>query len=208
MNPKIKWLRDKISRMDMQGMIVSNPTNIKYLIGVDAEGVLLLTRKENIYITDARYIEKVNRLLTIDDEIIVTNIMDVSKDDYENFFMFCENVGFEENHLTYSKYKDYIQRYKIHNFVETDNMIEKQRMLKDEYEIECITKACSITDECFNYLQTFIKKGMTEKQIAWEIEKYFLLNGADGLAFDTIVASGPNSSIPHATPTDRKIRIR
>ena len=189
MNPKIKWLRDKISRMDMQGMIVSNPTNIKYLIGVDAEGVLLLTRKENIYITDARYIEKVNSLLTIDDEIIVTNIMDVSKEDYENFFMFCENVGFEENYLTYAKYKDYMQRYKIHNFVETENMIEKQRMLKDEYEIECITKACSITDECFNYLQTFIKKGMTEKQIAWEIEKYFLLNGADGLAFDTIVAS-------------------
>ena len=205
MNPKIKWLRDKISRMDMQGMIVSNPTNIKYLIGVDAEGVLLLTRKENIYITDARYIEKVNSLLTIDDEIIVTNVMDVSKDDYENFFMFCENVGFEENYLTYAKYKDYMQRYKIHNFVETENMIEKQRMLKDEYEIECITKACSITDECFNYLQTFIKKGMTEKQIAWEIEKYFLLNGADGLAFDTIVASGPNSSMPHAVPTDRKI---
>ena len=166
MNPKIKWLRDKISRMDMQGMIVSNPTNIKYLIGVDAEGVLLLTRKENIYITDARYIEKVNSLLTIDDEIIVTNIMDVSKEDYENFFMFCENVGFEENYLTYAKYKEYMQRYKIHNFVETENMIEKQRMLKDEYEIECITKACSITDECFNYLQTFIKKGMTEKEIA------------------------------------------
>lgn len=205
MNPKIKWLRDKISRMDMQGMIVSNPTNIKYLIGVDAEGVLLLTRKENIYITDARYIEKVNSLLTIDDEIIVTNIMDVSKDDYENFFMFCENVGFEENYLTYAKYKDYMQRYKIHNFVETENMIEKQRMLKDEYEIECITKACEITDNCFEYLQTFIKKGMTEKQIAWEIEKYFLLNGADGLAFDTIVASGPNSSMPHAVPTDRKI---
>ena len=77
MNPKIKWLRDKISRMDMQGMIISNPVNIKYLIGVDAEGVLLLTRKENVYITDSRYIEKVNKMLTIDDDVIVTNIMDV-----------------------------------------------------------------------------------------------------------------------------------
>lgn len=189
MNPKIKWLRDKISRMDMQGMIISNPINIKYLIGVEAEGILLLTRKENVYITDARYLEKVNSMLTIDDEIIVTNIRDVSKEDYENFFMFCENVGFEENHLTYAQYKDYMQRYKINNFVETENMIEKQRMIKDEHEIECISKACSITDDCFTYLQTFIKKGMTEKQIAWEIENYFLLHGADGLAFDTIVAS-------------------
>lgn len=189
MNQKLKWLRDKISRMDMQGMIVANPINIKYLIGVDAEGILLLTRKENVYITDARYIEKVNSMLTIDDEIIVTNITDVSQDDYENFFMFCENVGFEENYLTYAKYKDYKQRYKIHNFVETENIIEKQRMLKDEYEINCIKKACEITDNCFKYLQSFIKKGMTEKQIAWEIEKYFITNGADGLSFDTIVAS-------------------
>lgn len=189
MNQKLKWLRDKISRMNMQGMIVANPVNIKYLMGVDAEGVLLLTRKENVYITDARYIEKVNSMLTIDDEIIVTDVMDVSKDDYENFFMFCENVGFEENYLTYAKYTDYKQRYKIHNFVETENIIEKQRMIKDEYEISCIKKACEITDNCFKYLQSFIKKGMTEKQIAWEIEKYFITNGADGLSFDTIVAS-------------------
>ena len=205
MNHKIKWLRDKISRMDMQGMIITNPTNIKYLIGVDAEGILLLTRKENVYITDARYLEKVNKMLTIDDGIIVTNVMNVSKDDYENFFLFCENVGFEENHLTYAKYKEYIQKYKINNFVETENIIEKQRMIKDSYEIECIKKACEITDNCFKHLLTFIKKGMTEKQIAWEIEKYFLLNGADGVAFDTIVASGPNSSMPHAVPTERKI---
>ena len=123
MNHKIKWLRDKISRMDMQGMIITNPTNIKYLIGVDAEGILLLTRKENVYITDARYLEKVNKMLTIDDGIIVTNVMNVSKDDYENFFLFCENVGFEENHLTYAKYKEYIQKYKINNFVETENII-------------------------------------------------------------------------------------
>lgn len=206
MNPKIKWLRDKISRMDMQGIIISDPVNIKYLIGVDAEGILLLTRKENIYITDSRYIEKVNSLLTIDDEIIVTDVMNVSKEDYENFFMFCENVGFEENYVTYAKYKDYKQRYKINNFVETENIIEKQRMIKDEYEIECIKKACSITDECFNYLKTYIKKDMTEKEIAREIEKYFLSHGADGLAFETIVASGPNSSMPHAVPTDRKIK--
>lgn len=189
MNQKIKWLRDKISRMDMQGMIITNPMNIRYLIGVEAEGTLLLTRKENVYITDARYIEKVKSMLTIDDEIIVTDIMEVSKDDYENYFMFCENVGFEENYITYAKYKDYKQRYKINNFVETESIIEKQRMIKEEYEITCIEKACEITDKCFSYLQTYIKKGMTEKQIAWEIEKFFIENGADGLAFDTIVAS-------------------
>ena len=205
MNPKIKWLRDKISRMDMQGMIVSNPTNIKYLIGVDAEGVLLLTRKENIYITDARYIEKVNSLLTIDDEIIVTNIIDVSKDDYENFFMFCENVGFEENYVTYAGYKELIRKYKINNLVETEHIIEKQRMIKDKEEISNIQQACEITDQCFSYILSYIRPGMTEKQIAEEIDEYYKRR-TDGLAFETIVASGENTSKPHAVPTDRKIQ--
>ena len=54
MNEKIKWLREKLSTLDLDGMIVSNPVNIKYLTGIDAEGVLLITIKENIYITDAR----------------------------------------------------------------------------------------------------------------------------------------------------------
>lgn len=206
MNSKIKWLRDKITRMDMQGMIISNPINIRYLIGIEAEGVLVLTRKENIYITDGRYLEKVNSVLTIDDDIIVYDINDVSKEDYENFFMFCENVGFEENYLTYAKYKEYMHKYRINNFVETENIIEKQRAIKDEREIENIAKACEITDNCFKYLLDYIKKGMTEKQIAMEIERYFIENGADGLAFETIVASGPNSSMPHAVPTDRQIQ--
>ena len=156
---------------------------------MEAEGLLLLTRKETIYITDARYIELVNQTLTIDDEIIVTNVADISQDEYENFFLFCENVGFEENHVTYAKYKEYMRKYKINNFVETENMIEKQRMLKEENEIENIKMACKITDDCFTHLQTFIKKGMTEKEIAWEIERYFLSHGAEGTSFDTIVAS-------------------
>ena len=108
MNPKMQWLRNKMSSLDLQGIIISNPINIKYLTGIDAEGTLLITRKENIYITDGRYIEYVHSTLTLFDEIIVYDIKDVSKDDYENFFMFCENVGFEENYVTYAKYKEYI----------------------------------------------------------------------------------------------------
>ena len=205
MNVKIKWLRDKIHSLDMQAMIISNPINIKYLTGIDAEGILLLTRKENIYITDGRYIEAVNSALTIDDGIIVYDYRDVDSFDNENFFMFCENVGFEEEYVTYSKYKEYMHKYKINNLVETEKIIEKQRMIKDKEEIECIKKACEITDKCFNHLLSFIKKGMTEKEVAFEIERFFKTNGAEGLAFEPIVAAGINSSMPHAVPTDKKI---
>lgn len=205
MNTKIKWLRDTLRVLDMQGMIVSNPVNIKYLTNIDAEGVLLITRKENLFITDGRYIEHVNSTITIDDEIIVCNFKDISKDDYENFYNFCENVGFEENHLTYAEYKEYIHKYKINNFEETEGIIEKQRMIKDEEEINNVKIACKITDNCFEHLKEFIKIGMTEKEVGLEIERFFKLNGADGVAFESVVASGRNSSMPHAIQTDKKI---
>lgn len=205
MNPKLQWLRNTMSSLDLQGLIISNPVNIKYLTNIEAEGVLLLTRKENIYITDGRYIEHVHSTLTLYDEIIVNDINSVSKDDYENFFMFCENVGFEENYVTYAGYKELIRKYKINNLVETEHIIEKQRMIKDKEEISNIQKACEITDDCFSYILSYVRPGMTEKQIAEEIEEYFKRR-TDGLAFDTIVASGENTSKPHAVPTDRKIQ--
>ena len=205
MNSKLQWLRNTMSSLDMQGLIISNPTNIKYLTGIDAEGTLLLTRKDNIFITDGRYIEHVHSILTLYDEIIVYDINDVSSDDYENFFMFCENVGFEEFYVTYADYKELIRKYKINNLVETEHIIERQRMIKDKDEVSNIEKACEITDNCFEYLLTYIKPGMTEKQIAEEIEEYYKQR-TDGLAFETIVASGENTSMPHAVPTDRKIQ--
>lgn len=205
MNEKIEALREKLKNLDLQGMIITNPKNIRYLTNINAEGVLLLTRRENVYITDGRYMEVVNQALTIDDEIIVYDVKELTKEDYENFFTFCENVGFEENHLTYAQYKEYMHKYKINNFEETEGLLEKFRIIKQEEEIENIKKACLLTDKCFEHIRKFIKIGMTEKEIAFEIERFFLTNGADCLAFETIVASGPNSSMPHAVPTDRKI---
>ena len=205
MNRKMQWLRNQLLSLDLQGMIVSNPINIKYLTNIEAEGILLVTRKENLFITDGRYIEDVHNTLTLFDEIVVYDARGLTKDDYENFFMFCENVGFEENYVTYAKYKEYIRKYKINSLVETENMIEKQRMVKDEEEIENLRRACKVTDDCFEHIVNYIRSGMTEKQIAREIDYYYYKH-SEGLSFDTIVASGENSSKPHAVPTDRRIQ--
>lgn len=205
MNRKMQWLRNQLLSLNLQGMIVSNPVNINYLTNICSEGILLVTRKENIFITDGRYIEDVHNTLTLFDEIVVYDARGLTNDDYENFFMFCENVGFEENYVTYSKYKEYMRKYRINSLVETENMIEKQRMVKDEEEIEYIKKACKITDECFKHIINYIRPGMTEKQISREIDYYFYKH-SEGLAFETIVASGENSSKPHAIPSDRRIQ--
>lgn len=102
-------------------------------------------------------------------------------------------------------YKELIRKYKINNLVETEHIIEKQRMIKDQEEISSLEKACEITDNCFQYILTYIKPGMTERQIADEIEEYYKKR-TEGLSFETIVASGENTSKPHAVPTDRKIQ--
>ena len=204
MNSKIQALRNQIKAQNLQGMIISNPKSIRYLTGLVAEGTFLITPKDNIFITDSRYIESVNSSLTIDQEITTYDIRNLNRVDFENIFECSEGVGFEESYVTYEQYKFLLQTYRV-NLVETDKLIELHRMVQDEDEIDNIKKACLITDNCFDYIKDFIKPGMTEIEIAFEIEKYMKTHGAEGLAFDTIVASGKNSSLPHAIPTDRKI---
>ena len=207
MNEKIRLLRERLRSLNLEGMIVTNPINIKYLTNIDSEGTLLITRKENIFLTYTMYLENVKSTLTINDEIIVVDFRDVGKDECENFFLFCENIGFEEDYVTYKQYHFLKQKYKVNNLVETEKIIEKLREIKDEEEIRCITKACEITDKCFEHLLTFIKIGTSEKEIATEVERFFKENGADGVAFDTVVAVGENSSQPHWKPSDRTVKM-
>ena len=204
MNIRIKWLRDQLKSMQLDGMIVSNPINVKYLTGLEEEGIFIVAPKENVFITDTRYIESVNNKLTIDDEIIAYDVKNLSRFDYEGFFMCCTDIGFEEKYVTYETYKKYLQRYQV-NLVETEGIIENHRVVKDEEEIEYIKKACEITDKTFEYVKSILEYGMTEKELSFEIEKFMIKNGADGLAFDSIVAFGENTSMPHAVPTDRKL---
>lgn len=206
MNYKIKCLREKMKLLEIDGMIISNPTNIEYIIGVYAEGTLIINDKDNIFITDARYIEDVNSTITISDEINVRDQANIPENEYISFFVNCPRVGIEENYISYSKYQNLVRIYRLKEAVETNNLIEKMRTIKDDNEIAKIRRACEITDNCFTHLLEYIKVGMTERQIAFEIEKYFIENGANGLAFDTIVASGENSSKPHSVPTNRKIQ--
>lgn len=207
MNSKMRGLKNQMVAMGLDGMIISNPINIKYLTGLTAEGTLLITPKENAFLTDSRYLEAVNSYLTIDQEIVAYDIKKLNKYDYESYFTSCENVGFEESYVSYEAYKELLRTYQV-NLSESNHILELNRMVKDEEEIDSIKKACLITDKCFEYIKDFVKPGQTEKEIAFEIEKYMKTNGADCLSFDTIVASGPNSSMPHAVPTDRKIETK
>ena len=98
MNDRLQAVRNKMARLNLQGMIIEKPENIKYLTKIEAEGILLLTRKENIFITDGRYMEYVSSIITPFDEIVVDDQKNISRDEYENFFLFCENVCHRRPH--------------------------------------------------------------------------------------------------------------
>lgn len=204
MNIRIKWLRDQLKSLKLEGMIVSNPINVRYLTGLEEEGIFVIAPRENVFITDTRYIESVNNKLTIDDEIIAYDMRNMSKYDYEGIFMCCSDIGFEEKYVTYETYKKYLQMFQV-NLIETEGIIENHRIVKDEDEIKLIKKACEITDNAFEYVKKIIRYGMTEKELSFEIERFMIENGADGFAFDFIVAFGENTSMPHAVPTNRKL---
>ena len=116
MNEKIRLLRERLRNLNMEGMIITNPINIKYLTNIENEGTLLITRKENIFLTYTMFLESVKSVITINDEIIVADFRDVSKEEYENFFLFCENIGFEENYVTYKQYHYLKQKYRVNNW--------------------------------------------------------------------------------------------
>ena len=139
-------------------------------------------------------------------------------------------TGFEATHLTVSLYEDLrrelagedggtqageetqageaAQRERTHPVLaSTRHLVERQRVIKDAFELAAIERAVAITDETFAYLCTYLKPGLTERQVAQEIERSMLEKGADGLAFNSIVASGPNSALPHAVPGERVIGL-
>ncbi len=87
-------------------------------------------------------------------------------------------------------------------FVPVQNICGEARRIKTAGEIACIRKAQSITDKCFSHILGYIKSGMTEREIAAEMEYFMKKNGADGLAFETIAVSGLKSALPHGVPGD------
>jgi Xaa-Pro aminopeptidase len=89
--------------------------------------------------------------------------------------------------------------------VATRRLVEPLRAVKDADEIAAIERAVAITDETFAHLCGYLRPGMSERQVAGEIDRYMRERGADGMAFDPHVASGPNAALPHATPTERRL---
>jgi Xaa-Pro aminopeptidase len=210
MNKRLQKLRDALAAKGLDGLLVIHGANVRYLSGFDggSDGYLFITAKKAILATDSRYWEQA-AIEAPAFELFKT------KGSYTEWFpalvskLGIQKLGFEGGNVTYSFHRAIhkaLTTGKINaKLTDTDGIIENIRMVKEPAEIELMKKAAEITDTVFESEVKRIKAGMTELQIAWEMEKAFQENGSEGLAFPTIVGSGPNAALPHAKPSGRVV---
>ncbi len=121
-------------------------------------------------------------------------------------------LGFEEDFLPWSMHRDLKKGLKqlseAVRLTPMKGLVESMRKVKDRYEIDAMEASADMMSGILARVIGGLEPGCTEKEIAWEIETFARQAGADGLAFPSIVASGPNAALPHAVPTDRKIRSK
>ena len=185
---------------DLDAFFITNPTNIRYLTGFvgveDRDAYCLLTSKQIYLFTNSLYIEQAKKLPKIE-------LIEISREDpiSTELSRLCgqlniNKLGFEEVNLTVAELAKLKSVLDGVSLIPTKNRIEEIRQIKRPEEIINIKKACAITDASFDFIITKLKPGVTESEIAWEIET-FLRNNHASSAFSPVVAFGKNSSQPH-----------
>ena len=199
-------IREKLKDYGLDAMLVTSAPGEFYAIGFHGEGVALVTEKGNYYYTDSRYIEAAQNQVT-DCQVAMPAAGMTYPKTIQTLVeqLGLKKVGFEGQYMsvdTYDRWKNALSA----ELVPAGKLIEELRMVKDEDEIRLMEAAQKITDEAFTRICAFIQPGMSEIEIAARLQYEMLTAGAQRMSFDPIVASGPNGSMPHAIPGERKVQ--
>lgn len=204
MNKRLVSLLNNLSKKGLDSFLVTNPANMYYLAAFKPkEASLLIGRHGNFIITDSRYREEAKEVkgfeLRLTEKGYLNTIKKIIKETG------AKKIGFESDAVSYSRASSIgveLRRRGV-GFVPLSGTIEKQRLIKDDTEIALIKRAVAIAKRALRSLK--IKPGRTEKELSVELDGLMLRYGADKSAFETIVASGPASSRPHADVTGKRI---
>jgi Xaa-Pro aminopeptidase len=203
---RLEKLRGQLVDEQLDAIMITDPANRRYLSGfTGSAGTLFISADRALLATDFRYYEQVERQAPDFQLVKLTGrLLDVLPDVVTDLDI--RRLGFEGDNLTVSLYNDILESLNEGiEIVATSNVVEELRMQKDEDELPSLQRAVDITDAAYAHITAFIQPGMTERQIAWEIERFMRDTGAESTSFPIIVAAGPNGAMPHATPSDRPI---
>lgn len=203
---RLNQLYQYIANNNLDGLYITNLTNIRYLTGFTGSAGLLIALNNSAYFfTDGRYIQQSKEQVQNSKITIISNSYFNSVKNL-NILLDSMNIGFESEHMSFSYYDTMIDNFNGINWISTKSIIENLAAIKDSEEIESLKTAIEITDDVFQKIIPEIKQGVTEKYIATKISYLFKMNGAEGDSYESIIAGGPRSALPHARPTDRKFK--
>lgn len=201
---RVNKLRALMKKNDLSGFLVTSPYNLRYLTNfTGTTGLAVITLDKAFFVTDFRYTEQATA------QAQGFEIIQNSGPIYDEVVAIAEkeqldNIAFEEAFVSFAEYS-LLEEITPCDLIQVAGLIEELREVKDEEEIAIIEKACSIADLGFKHILTVIKPGMTEIEIANQLDFYMRSLGASGVSFETIVASGVRSAMPHGVASQKVI---
>jgi len=201
---RLDRLRGELAPLDAATFLVTHPVNVRYLTGFESSNAALLIRDDRVLLlTDGRYAEAARAVEGVE---LIQATRDIAPFLGERLAEIVDPpVAFESGHVTYAAYEA-LARSGI-ELLPAAGVVERLRAVKDAGELEAIRRAAKVTDAAYERLSKEAITGKTEAEVAWWLEAVLHDAGADGVAFQPIVGSGPNAALPHHHPGNRKIGL-
>ena len=207
---RIELIRAQLSTWNVNGILITNLSNCRWASGFTGSAcTIVITAEKALLGTDFRYWEQAANQAPEFELVKMGRTAEFAKQADVVKMAGVDRMGFESSNMTVSDFADLKRQCKDVEdlkLVPLNSRIEPLRDVKSAEELEKIRAAAAITDLAMEQVNEIAKPGMTERELAWELEKLMRENGADGMAFPIIVASGPNSAMAHHHPGDRKLQ--
>jgi Xaa-Pro aminopeptidase len=206
LSPRADRLRERFDQLAVDALVLTAPSDVRYLTGFSGEGWVVLA-PETVLVTDGRYTLRAQREapgLEVEvrtgaiHEPVARRIADRK----------AKRVGFQADHLTVAARDALQEKLDGSTLVPLKAVLREARMVKGPDELSALRRAIAVTDRVFGRMVERLAPGISEKLAALDVEQQILDAGGDRLAFESIVAFGPNAADPHAEPTHRKLRTR
>ena len=196
---RLAALRDRLRQRNLDGAVIVGDANRRYLSGfTGSTGWLLITLDSAWLLTDGRYWERAQGEAP---QFSLWQVRGKYKDALSDALASLRGrLGFEAHIVTVQDYDTVYLANSHIDWVKTRDLVESLRQAKDEAELHAIRRAAAVTDAAMMQVPRLLRPGMTESDLAWELEKHMRQHGAEALAFPIAVAFGPNTAMPHAEP--------
>lgn len=200
---RIKKLQQSLPAEEVDLFLVENPVELFYLTGLSLSlGYLFVQEKKSILFVDGRYLEIARKKSPVPVE-------ELSGEGQLSFLKGGKILGFNGDKISFSNFtalKKLCRKVKI-TIISKPHLLKKQRLIKDKTEVALMKKSALFAYQAYTYIKKKLKPGVTEIELARELQIYCLKNGAEKMSFEPIIAFGKNSSLPHHHPGQTRLKV-